>query len=298
MTEPALRVRSISKSYGRIIALRDASFSIARGSIAAFLGENGAGKTTTLKIILGFLKPDSGCAELLAKPVGYIPEHPVFFSWLKGRDVLSCTSRLLGISDLTLRGRIDEMSQAIGFDTNLLARKIQTYSLGNQKKFSYLQNLIIRPELLIVDEPFSSLDPLAIKGLRFLFEKMRAEGKTVLLSSHFLSELEKICDEFIIIRKGKILLQKNLSDFVRNYALVRVRKTASAGSALEKLNVVHACFKEEGLSASLVFPVDRLELLRKSFEIEDVKPLDLENIYFFFSQTASYPDPGVFFSSC
>jgi len=212
VSDSILRVRGLSKRYGRIRALRGADFRLRRSVITAFLGENGAGKTTAIKLILGFLRPDSGRVERSAQRAGYVPEHPVFFPWLKGREIIALTARLPAIGAEERRRRTEHLAGKIAFDVGLLDRTVPTYSLGNQKKFSYLQSLLIDPELLIVDEPFSSLDPSSIRKVRALFAERRAGGKSLFLSSHLISEMEKIADEFIIIKKGHIVIQGGLDD--------------------------------------------------------------------------------------
>ncbi len=210
MSDVVLQVENLAKRFGRVEAVKNVSFSMRRGAIAAFLGENGAGKTTTIKAILGFLKPDAGRVETLCREPGYVPEHPVFFPWLKGREILGFTAKLFGMDKAYLGRVVDWISAAVGFDPALLERKVQTYSLGNQKKFSYLQSLIVSPDLLIVDEPLSSLDPVSIKSVRELFLRLKEEGKAVFLSSHLISEMEKIADDVIIIKKGSVLLEERI----------------------------------------------------------------------------------------
>jgi ABC-2 type transport system ATP-binding protein len=212
MNEIQVRLTNLSKNYGEVKALRGASFSIKKGMITGFLGENGAGKTTTIRIMMGFLKPDSGQIEMNCSRIGYVPDRPLFFSWLKGKEILELTAKLFGVNGSKLERLVEEKSNRISFDPALLGRKAQTYSMGNQKKMSYLQNLIISPELLIVDEPFSGLDPVSIKMVRDLFLDLKKEGKTIFLSSHLISELEKIVDEVVIIKKGKILLADNMKN--------------------------------------------------------------------------------------
>ncbi|MGB9764752.1 MAG: ABC transporter ATP-binding protein [Candidatus Saccharicenans sp.] len=210
MGENLIESFNLSKNYGQIQALKEACFSIKKGTITAFLGENGAGKTTTIKIILGFLKPDSGIVKKGNARIGYVPDRPLFFPWATGEEILEVTAKLFRIDLFGLPGLIENTSARIGFDQALLNRKAQTYSMGNQKKMSYLQNLLIKPELLVVDEPFTGLDPISIRLVRDLFLELKKEGKTIFLSSHLISELEKICEEVIIIRKGQVLLEDNL----------------------------------------------------------------------------------------
>ena len=211
MRDSVLSAESLTKRFGAVEAVSDVTFKVRRGAITAFLGENGAGKTTVLKIVTGFLKPDSGRFSWGTRKIGYLPERPAFFSWLSGSEILRATARAFGLSKSEAAAEADEFRRRISFDPSLLNRKVQTYSPGNQKKFAYLQNLLIRPDFLIVDEPFSALDPIAIKAVRDLFLELKAGGKTLLLSSHLISELEKVSDEYIIIKSGRILAQGTLS---------------------------------------------------------------------------------------
>jgi len=216
MSDVILRVENLAKRFGRVEAVKNVSFSVRRAAITAFLGENGAGKTTTIKGILGFLKPDAGRVEVRCRQPGYVPEHPAFFPWLTGREILGFTAKLLGVDRNELARLVDRISDAVGFDPALLERRVQTYSSGNQKKFSYLQSLIVSPDLLIVDEPFSSLDPVSIKSVRELFLRLKEEGKALLLSSHLISEMEKIADDVIIIKQGSILLEESVERLYRD----------------------------------------------------------------------------------
>jgi ABC-2 type transport system ATP-binding protein len=217
-----LEAGGLSKRFGRVEALREASFRAAPQKITAFLGENGAGKTTALRLILGFLRPDSGRVRLSVGPVGYVPERPVFFPWLRGREVIEATAAAFGLTSHEAERLVAPLCRRLRFDSGLLERKVQTYSLGNQKKFSYLQSLIISPELLIVDEPFAALDPVAIKSARELFLELKSQGKTLLLSSHLIAELEKVCDEFIVLKEGRVVVQEDFARLRTGYVLVRL----------------------------------------------------------------------------
>jgi ABC-2 type transport system ATP-binding protein len=211
MRESLLKAERLSKRFGAVEAVSEATFEIYQGAITAFLGENGAGKTTVLKLVLGFLRLDSGRFSWAVRRIGYVPERPAFFPWLRADQFLQATARAFGLSGREAAADIDSICRRLSFDPSLLNREVQTYSPGNQKKFSYLQNLFVRPDFLIVDEPFSALDPSGIKGIRELLLDLRAKGKTLLLSSHLLSELEKVCDEYIIIKSGRITAQGALS---------------------------------------------------------------------------------------
>jgi len=209
-----LTVNRLWKSYGGVRAVRGVSFSLERGRTTALLGENGAGKTTTLKIVLGFLRPDGGTIELRTGRVGYVPDQPVFFPWLNGRAILDLTRRSLGWGKPEWESSVLELSAKVLFDPGLLDRKPGTYSAGNVKKFAYLQALATAPELLVVDEPFSALDPPSIRSMRDLFIEMRDGGAALLLSSHMLAEMVRISDDFIVIRRGEVAARSGLPEFL------------------------------------------------------------------------------------
>jgi ABC-2 type transport system ATP-binding protein len=283
MNDFILRARGLSKKYGRVEALRKASFCLSRNKITAFLGENGAGKTTTLKLILGFLRPDAGAVEIGEERIGYVPEHPVFFNWLTGNDLIRATAQMYGLKKHNLARKIDDLSGKIFFNRNLLERKVQTYSLGNQKKFSYLQTLLLSPDLLIVDEPFTALDPPSIKSVRDLFSGLKREGKTIFLSSHLVSEVEKICDEFIIIKQGQIIIQEELGSLKNDHVFVRFKK---ARGDKENLSALSPWIKEKDGQCILLVEKRRLDQLTHHLEpgglVSPERP-DLEKIFLFFS---------------
>jgi len=284
MNNIILRAQNLSKKYGRIEAVRNAAFSLPEGKITAFLGENGAGKTTTLKLLLGFLRPDSGRVETGDWRIGYVPERPVFFNWLKGKEIIALTAKMHGIEKQDLPLKIENLSGKISFDRKLLERKVQTYSLGNQKKFSYLQSLLISPDLLIVDEPFTALDPPSIKSIRDLFCGLKREGRTVFLSSHLVSEVEKICDEIIIISKGDIIIQEDLNRLKNDHVFVRFEKAALDK---EKLSALCSRVKEEDTGFVMLIEKRRLDSLADylgSKELLSHEQPDLEKIFLFFIQ--------------
>jgi ABC-2 type transport system ATP-binding protein len=192
------------------------------------LGENGAGKTTTLKTVLGFLRPDSGTVTIVPGRVGYVPDRPAYFPWLDGWTVLGLGAvNAAGIGNGS-GTRILAVARDLLFDPALLQRRPGTYSAGNAKKFAYLQNLVAVPDLLIVDEPFSALDPPSIKCVRDIFLELREAGKTVLLSSHMLAEMERIADGFIVLRRGTAIAHAGLREW-------RVLRTARTGPDLESV---------------------------------------------------------------
>jgi len=208
-----IEARRLSKKFGPVQALSDVSFKIRKGTITAMLGENGAGKTTTLKILLGFLRPDSGRVSIASGRIGYVPDRPAYFAGLDGRAILDLGRRGRGGNGSGFGARLLAVSKKLLFDPALLRRRTATYSPGNAKKFAYLQNLVDEPDILVVDEPFSSLDPPSIKGVRETLLGLRDEGGTVLLSSHMLAEMERIADGFVVLRRGTAIAHAGIREW-------------------------------------------------------------------------------------
>ena len=217
-----IEAHRLSKRFGPVEALRDVSFKTRRGTITAMLGENGAGKTTTLKIVLGFLRPDAGIVIVAPGRVGYVPDRPAYFTGLDGRTILGLSDGQANGNGKDSGARILAVARDLLFDPALLRRRPGSYSAGNAKKFAYLQNLVAWPDLLVVDEPFSALDPPSIKCVRDVFCGLRDAGKTVLLSSHMLAEMERIADGFILPRRGSTIAHAGL----REWRLLRSVRTA------------------------------------------------------------------------
>jgi ABC-2 type transport system ATP-binding protein len=217
-----IEAHRLSKRFGPVQALQDVSFKIRKGTITAMLGENGAGKTTTLKILLGFLRPDSGTVIIAPGRVGYVPDRPAYFTWLDGRTILGLSDGQANGNGKDSGARILAVAGDLLFDPALLRRRPGSYSAGNAKKFAYLQNLAFKPDLLVVDEPFAALDPPSIKCVRDLFLELRDTGTTLLLSSHMLAEMERIADGFIVLRRGTAIAHAAL----REWRLMRAARTA------------------------------------------------------------------------
>lgn len=234
MTEIILRASGLRKKFGQVQALKNVNLEIKRNRVTIFLGENGAGKTTTIKILLGFLLADGGSIDKSQEicRLGYVPEQPIFFPWLKGREVLEVTAKLYGLDQKELDAKIEAVASSLSFNLGQLDRRVQTYSHGNQKKMAYLQNLLVNPDLLIVDEPFAALDPVTIKEIRDIFLEMKKQGRTLFLSSHLLAEAEKLADEVIIIKKGETLLQVDWMRWIEESIYLKTKRETLAGKIL------------------------------------------------------------------
>jgi ABC-2 type transport system ATP-binding protein len=206
-----LEIRGLSKSFGGKPALRDVSFSVARGEIHGLLGHNGAGKSTTLGIILGMVMPDAGDVTIggvsvlthrsqALRKVGAIFEAPAFYDYLSGWENLRL---LMGYSAGFDPEAARETAEIVGL-TKRIHSKVRTYSHGMRQRLALAQSLLPEPELLLLDEPTDGLDPEGIKWFRDFILRLRDErGMTVLFNSHLLAEVELMCDKVTILREGK-----------------------------------------------------------------------------------------------
>jgi len=223
----AILVEGLTKVYkgrmgGEVAAVNDISFSVRQGEIFGFIGPNGAGKTTTIKMLLGLLFPTSGKAQVLGMPAGdiqtkerisYLPESPYFYEHMTAVEVLDFFCRLFKIKGKERKSKIDELLQRVGLaeDAN---RTLRQYSKGMLQRIGVAQALINDPDLLFFDEPTSGLDPIAHKDIQDLIISLKAQGKTVMLSSHQLSDVERVCDRVAIINRGKIVRIGDMNDLL------------------------------------------------------------------------------------
>jgi len=227
-----VEVHRLAKRFGTVEALRGVCFKTRKGTITAMLGENGAGKTTTLRILLGFLRPDSGAVAVAPGRIGYVPDRPAYFPGLDGWEILRLAGRSPG-GHAPGNGRefgaaVLAMAGSLHFDPALLRRRPAAYSAGNAKKFAYLQSLLVGPDLFVADEPYAALDPPSVKCVRDVFCGLRDAGKTVLLSSHQLAEMERIADGFIVLRRGATIAHAGLREW-------RLLRSARTGPDLESV---------------------------------------------------------------
>jgi len=202
--------------------LKGVSFSVAEGEIFGYLGPNGAGKTTTLKCILGLIFPDRGQIQIFGQPylepkakerLGFLPENPYFYDYLTAREFLDFYAQLFRVKKDERGKRIASLLSLVGLET---ARDLQLrkFSRGMLQRIGLAQALVNEPSLVLLDEPLGGLDPLGRKEIRDIIIRLKAEGKTVLLCSHILQDIEMICDRVAIIVGGKILSQGSLTDLI------------------------------------------------------------------------------------
>jgi ABC-type multidrug transport system ATPase subunit len=212
-----VETHGLTKRYGnRITAVDELDLTIKRGEVYGFLGPNGAGKTTTLRMLLGLIKPSSGAATVLGEEpgaptglarVGALVESPAFYPYLSGRDNLRVMARYSSVEP----SRVEEVLQQVELSGRAYD-KFKKYSLGMKQRLGVAAALLKNPELLVLDEPANGLDPKGMADMRAIIRKVRGEGKTVLLSSHLLGEVEQICDRIGVILRGKLVAERTMEE--------------------------------------------------------------------------------------
>jgi ABC-2 type transport system ATP-binding protein len=225
---PSIEAVDLAKTFRlgfrmkKVDALRGASFSAAPGEIFGFLGPNGAGKTTSIKIIVGLLRPTRGSCSLLGgspfdlearRRTGYLPETPYFYDHLLPEEFMDLCGRLRGLSRQERRKRGGELLEVVGLASSK-DRPLRKFSKGMLQRIGLAQALIGDPELLILDEPMTGLDPIGRKEVRDLIVDLRKRGKTIFFSSHILADVEMICDRVAIIDKGRVVAEGALADLL------------------------------------------------------------------------------------
>ena len=210
MSEPVIALNKLTKSYGKHRGIEEISFTVERGEIFGFIGPNGAGKSTTIRTLMGLLKPTGGTASEIAKDVGYLPSENCYYNSMKVKEMLLYTAELYGVAG---HNRMEALAERLNLD---LSRRIGDLSLGNKKKVGIVSALLPSPKLLIMDEPTSGLDPLIQQTFYDLLKEENERGTTIFLSSHVLSEVQRLCDRVAILREGKLVGVQSMKELRGN----------------------------------------------------------------------------------
>jgi len=218
MSDVVLRADDLAKTFRlgffrkRIEAVKQASFEVRRGEIFGYLGPNGSGKTTTLKMLMGLVFPSRGRAEVLGRPVpdrqakrrlGYLPESPYFYDYLTPEEFLDLVGALFDVKQAERRARADRLIERVGL-SSARGRPLRKFSKGMLQRIGIAQALMGDPELVVLDEPMTGLDPIGRKEIRDLMLDLKREGRTVLYSTHILPDVEMTCDRVAMIFAGRI----------------------------------------------------------------------------------------------
>jgi ABC-2 type transport system ATP-binding protein len=236
----AIRCHDLTKRYGETLAVDRLDLSVGAGEVFGFLGPNGAGKTTTLRMLLGLVRPSAGSAwvngrrlpdpEGLAS-IGAMVEEPPFYPWLSGRDNLRV---LAGAGAPVTAPTLNEAMERCGIAA-AAGHKVRTYSQGMRQRLGLAASLMRRPRLLLLDEPTNGLDPAGIREFRSLLRRLAGEGTTIFLSSHQLSEVERVCDRVAVIDRGRLVAVGSLDELGGARSIVRVEVVAADESAALEL---------------------------------------------------------------
>lgn len=279
-----IEVRNISKRYDQFDAVNDLSFSVRRGTVFGLLGPNGAGKTTTIRMIMNIIIPDSGTISILGKPstdaasrvVGYLPEERGLYRKMKVLDHLVFLGEIRGLKAKVARQRSGEWLERLAL-SKWSGKKVEELSKGMQQKLQFIGCVIHEPDVLILDEPFSGLDPVNARTFKDLFMEMKQKGRTLVLSTHVMEQAEKLCDEIGLINRSKMVLQGSLAEVKSRYSgnrlLLQGRGDLSRLQAIPGVLAVHGT--EGILEVELAPDLSRADFLRAAsvvYDLESVVP--------------------------
>lgn len=225
---PAIVIRGLVKDFAlnlrgvRLRAVDNLTLAIPAGQVFGLLGANGSGKSTTIKVILGLLEPTAGECEVFGVPsgrvesrlnVGYLPEAPYFYRYLSGYELVRYYARLCGVAKAGLEERVREVIAWVGL-AGAAERRVGTYSKGMLQRIGLAQAMVHDPQLLILDEPTAGVDPVGAAEMAALILKLKARGKTVLITSHLLAQIEHVCDRVAILDRGKLMVEGAVGDLI------------------------------------------------------------------------------------
>ncbi|MDF2934455.1 MAG: transporter [Chryseobacterium sp.] len=268
-----IEIKNLTKSYGKSRGIIDVSFNVEEGEIFGFIGPNGAGKSTTIRTLLSLIYPTSGSATIfgkdcikyapeISKELGYLPSEVFYYDKMKVIDLLKYSASFY---KKDCSKRIKELSEIMDLD---LRKRIDDLSFGNKKKVGIVQGLLHEPKLIILDEPTSGLDPLMQQKFFDLLLEENKKGATIFLSSHVLSEVQRLCSRVAIIKEGKIIKLEKMSDLTENnYKKFKIEMKEEIGKDYFNLDGLNN-FEIEGKKLSFLFKGDINLIMRKISDME------------------------------
>src|SRR3954468_17204008 len=236
----AVHTESLTKVYrdfwGRpkVTALDDLSLTIHRGEVFGLLGPNGSGKSTTIKLLLGLIFATRGSAHVLGQPagsttinekIGFLPEESYLYRFLNGEETLKFYGRLFKIPSKELKRRVPELLDIVGLDQKSRKRKLREYSKGMARRIGLAQALINNPDLILLDEPTTGLDPIGTREMKDLIVSLKNQGKTVLLCSHLLADVQDVCDRITILFRGKKMVEDEVRELIQRRDVTQLQAT-------------------------------------------------------------------------
>jgi len=269
--EPVIEIRNLSKVYrdfwGRkkVRAVNSLSLDVKKGEIFGLLGPNGSGKTTTIKMLLGLLFPTEGDIQILGRPatdvaknerIGYLPEESYLYRFLTAEETLDFYGRLFNMSTAERKQRTEELLSLVKI-THARKRQLKEYSKGMTRRIGLAQALINDPDLVLLDEPTSGLDPLGNRDMKDLILQLKAQGKTVLMCSHLLADVQDVCDRIAILYGGELKVLGRVDELLKDRNETQILTSKLSDSAIQE---VEAVLKKHGASLnSLDHPSASLE---------------------------------------
>ncbi len=246
-----IEIENLSKDYEigfwkkrKVRALDGLNLSVSGGQIFGFLGGNGAGKTTTIKILMSLIFASEGGAKILGEDIsntkmrariGYCPENPYFYDYLTARELMNYFGELFGLDAAKRKRKTEELLTKVGLDEKDWNKQLRKFSKGMLQRVGLAQSLINEPEIVFLDEPMSGLDPLGRREIRELIADLREKGTTVFMSTHILSDIEALCDNVAILRKGKLAATGNLNELLTKSGETQQFEIVVKGVSAEKL---------------------------------------------------------------
>src|ERR1700722_2629188 len=270
-TAEAVHTENLSKVYkdfwgrDKVRALDDLNLTIERGEVFGLLGPNGSGKSTTIKLMLGLIFPTHGSATILGQPagstainekIGFLPEESYLYRFLNGEETLKFYGRLFKIPRRELNRRVPELLDIVGLDQKARKRKLREYSKGMARRIGLAQALINNPDLILLDEPTTGLDPIGTREMKDLILSLKQQGKTVLLCSHLLADVQDVCDRITILFRGKMQQLGAVKDLLQGRDVTQVQAT---GMTPEQIARMQQFLVEMGVDSQITHPTTTLE---------------------------------------
>jgi len=258
----AIDTHALRKEFGDNVAVKGLTLQVQQAEVFGFLGPNGAGKTTSVKMLLGLVAPTSGDGMLLGAPlgdrlararIGFLPEHFRFHDWLTAQEFLTLHGQLYGMPPARLRPQIDELLELVGL-APFRRKHLRTFSKGMLQRIGLAQALLNTPALIFLDEPTSGLDPVGRRLVRDIIHDLRAQGTTVFLNSHLLSEIEVTCDRVAFIKHGEVIRVSELKELAEGETSVTIRASGLTPSILAGLNEWGQDVRTDGDHVTLAVP--------------------------------------------
>jgi ABC-2 type transport system ATP-binding protein len=289
----AIELDGVSKAFGRFKAVDGLSFRVPRGAMFGLLGPNGAGKTTTLRMIMNITAPDSGSIQILGHPmdrktqnrIGYLPEERGLYRKMKVIDHLYFLAAIKEVSRDTARQRIQGWLEKMELKP-WLNKKVDELSKGMQQKIQFISTIVHDPDILILDEPFSGLDPLNVALMRDYFLEFRGRGKTIIFCTHVLEQAEKLCDEIVLMARSKKILEGSVKELKRRNSagLLKIAVNASLADVNSLPGVATAKAQDGQFVVELQPGVNQRDFLKRALDLHTLeafsqKEPDLEEIY-------------------